>query len=478
MGVFQPSPVTSVNGMTGDVIISDVGGIADPGANGIISRTALNTTAARTITGTANQIAVTNGDGVSGNPTLSLPQNIHTGATPTFAGASLTAAQTITGSTDAHQLLIKGNATQTNDLLRLVSSADALRFKIGGDGTMRGFSFEPLSNVTHASGSSFNYWLTTYTRDLYFNSTAYISGVTAGQVTLTGNLTSATNNTYTLGTSSLYWSNTYTNRLYLNSTAYLGGGTAGAVGITGLVGIGTGSPVTTIEAVKTSSAVEAKVIQLRNSATDSGTATTIRFRNSTSEDATLVDSSGIGEITVIRTNAPSSGYSEMAFRTNTGERMRLSSVGMGIGTATIGTLLTLKEGTTAADGITFGTDTNLYRSGTNTLRTDDNFVCGSGLNMSSQSITAIGSNITFTAAGTINNGSSYILLSSAQNVYIRSAAADAVNINDNNTGAVNIAASGGKVGFYGATPIAKQTGVAVSAAGIHAALVNLGLIAA
>lgn len=36
----------------------------------------------------------------------------------------------------------------------------------------------------------------------------------------------------------------------------------------------------------------------------------------------------------------------------------------------------------------------------------------------------------------------------------------------------------GNVGFYGTTPIAKQTGVAVTAAAIHAALVNLGLIAA
>jgi len=37
---------------------------------------------------------------------------------------------------------------------------------------------------------------------------------------------------------------------------------------------------------------------------------------------------------------------------------------------------------------------------------------------------------------------------------------------------------GSSVGFYGTAPIAKQTGVAVSAAGIHAALVALGLIAA
>lgn len=35
---------------------------------------------------------------------------------------------------------------------------------------------------------------------------------------------------------------------------------------------------------------------------------------------------------------------------------------------------------------------------------------------------------------------------------------------------------GTTVGFYGTAPVAKQTGVAVSAAGVHAALVNLGLI--
>lgn len=40
--------------------------------NGHIVRTAAATYAARTITGTASQIAVTNGDGVSGNPTLAL----------------------------------------------------------------------------------------------------------------------------------------------------------------------------------------------------------------------------------------------------------------------------------------------------------------------------------------------------------------------------------------------------------------------
>ena len=38
--------------------------------------------------------------------------------------------------------------------------------------------------------------------------------------------------------------------------------------------------------------------------------------------------------------------------------------------------------------------------------------------------------------------------------------------------------AGQKIGFFGATPVVQRTGVAVSAAGIHAALVSLGLITA
>lgn len=45
-------------------------------------------------------------------------------------------------------------------------------------------------------------------------------------------------------------------------------------------------------------------------------------------------------------------------------------------------------------------------------------------------------------------------------------------------GAIRVGKTGGSVGFYGTAPIAKQTGVAVTAQGIHDALVALGLIAA
>jgi hypothetical protein len=64
-------------------------GLAAYNTNGLLTQTAADTFTGRTITGTANQITVTNGDGVAGNPTLALPQDIATSSTPTFAAAKL-----------------------------------------------------------------------------------------------------------------------------------------------------------------------------------------------------------------------------------------------------------------------------------------------------------------------------------------------------------------------------------------------------
>jgi len=84
--------VTNGTGASGNptlALANDLSALEGLSSTGLAVRTGTDTWAQRTITGTANQITVTNGNGVSGNPTLSLPQNIHTAATPTFGGLTI-----------------------------------------------------------------------------------------------------------------------------------------------------------------------------------------------------------------------------------------------------------------------------------------------------------------------------------------------------------------------------------------------------
>jgi hypothetical protein len=69
-----------------------------------------------TLTGTANQITVTGSGSVSADVTLSLPQDIHTSATPTFAGVTLANGRVrsvtlTTSATTANQVLDSISAT-------------------------------------------------------------------------------------------------------------------------------------------------------------------------------------------------------------------------------------------------------------------------------------------------------------------------------------------------------------------------------
>ena len=58
-------------------------------------------------------------------------------------------------------------------------------------------------------------------------------------------------------------------------------------------------------------------------------------------------------------------------------RMTIDSTGyVGLGVVAPAARLNLVEGTTAADGILFGSDTNLYRGAANTLQTDDSLIVG------------------------------------------------------------------------------------------------------
>jgi hypothetical protein len=69
--VVGGSPITTSGTLT-FTLGTELQGLSSLAANGVVTRTASGTYAARTVTGTASNIVVTNGDGVSGNPTINL----------------------------------------------------------------------------------------------------------------------------------------------------------------------------------------------------------------------------------------------------------------------------------------------------------------------------------------------------------------------------------------------------------------------
>lgn len=96
--------VSNGNGVSGNptlALANDLSAVEGLASNGIATRTATDTWAVRTITGTANEITATNGDGVSGNPTLSLPSALtFTGKTitgGTYAGITASGSFTVSG---------------------------------------------------------------------------------------------------------------------------------------------------------------------------------------------------------------------------------------------------------------------------------------------------------------------------------------------------------------------------------------------
>jgi SPP1 gp7 family putative phage head morphogenesis protein len=88
---------------------------------GVVVQTGTDTFTKRTITGTSNQVTVTNGDGVSGNPILSLPQSIATTSTPTFGGLTINGTAPALNLTENDQVAPAG-------VYRVDVSGDALRF--------------------------------------------------------------------------------------------------------------------------------------------------------------------------------------------------------------------------------------------------------------------------------------------------------------------------------------------------------------
>lgn len=127
--------VSNGDGVSGNptlALANDLSALEGLGSTGIAARTATDTWAQRTITGTANKIDVTNGDGVSGNPTLTI--------SATYAGQSsiVTLGTVTTGTWSATAIAeTKGGTNQTTYTLgdTLYASAANTLSKLAGQTT-------------------------------------------------------------------------------------------------------------------------------------------------------------------------------------------------------------------------------------------------------------------------------------------------------------------------------------------------------
>lgn len=97
--------------------------------SGMVARTATNTVAARTLTGTTNRLTITNGDGVSGNPTFDIA------ATYVGQNTITTLGTLTTGAWNASTIAVSYGGTGVTTLTGLVKGNGTAAFSAAVDGT-------------------------------------------------------------------------------------------------------------------------------------------------------------------------------------------------------------------------------------------------------------------------------------------------------------------------------------------------------
>jgi hypothetical protein len=149
------SPITTAGTIT-LTLGTELQGLSGLSANGAVTRTAAGTYTSRTLTGTANRIAITNGDGVAGNPTVDLATITDSG-TGTFkkvtvdtygrvSGTQAVAAADITTAL-GYTPINKAGDTAIGSL----TLSSAANINLSGGGTVTGLPTTPTNSTDAAS---------------------------------------------------------------------------------------------------------------------------------------------------------------------------------------------------------------------------------------------------------------------------------------------------------------------------------------
>lgn len=119
-GVVSIEGVNILTTATGQPLDATLTALAAYNTNGLLTQTAADTFTGRTITGTAAQISVANGDGVAGNPTLSLPADVLIPTVLTVPNTGLHLLDT----NASHDLIIAPGSNLTADRTLTITTGD------------------------------------------------------------------------------------------------------------------------------------------------------------------------------------------------------------------------------------------------------------------------------------------------------------------------------------------------------------------